>query len=100
MDEDGGAGAFRARRSERRRTVRVGAVQMVSIGGEAGPDRNMVKAERYARQAQRAGVQILCFPECASTSFDWVAGEVNATAKPCPRAELVPGGPSVELFVA
>ena len=89
---------FRARSGQH--TVRVGAVQMISIGGEAGPDVNLAKAERYAREAQRAGVQILCFPECASTSFDWVVGEVNPTTKPCPRAELVPGGPSVDLFVA
>ena len=79
-------------------TVRVGAVQMISTG--ADPDGNLAKAERFARDAHRAGVKILCFPECASTSFDWVAGEANPTSKPCPRAELVPGGPSVELFVA
>ena len=72
-------------------TVRVGAVQMVSDGDNV--DGNYRKAEAFCRRAKQRGVQILCFPECASTGFDWLAEGRGPAA--CPRAEAVGDGSKV-----
>jgi predicted amidohydrolase len=74
--------------------VRVGAVQLVSQSRDV--DGNVERALAYCDRAARRGVQILCFPECASTGFDWLADPAGAGRV---HAEPVPG-PLVERFAA
>ena len=71
--------------------VRVGAVQMISVNGNT--PRNVAKALRFCDQAAKRGVQILCFPEMASTGFDWIGDERFKKL----HAEPVPG-PMVREF--
>ncbi len=75
-------------------TTRVGAVQLIS--DERDVRGNIERALEYCDRAARRGVQILCFPECASTGFEWVSG---GKASGCPHAEPVPG-PIAERFAA
>jgi predicted amidohydrolase len=72
--------------------VRVGAVQMISTVGDV--EGNIEKALSYCDKAAERGVEILCFPECASTGFDWVQNKVPMEEV---YAEPVPG-PMVEKF--
>ena len=75
-------------------TVRAGVVQMISTHED--PPGNIDKALRFCDAAAKRGVHILCFPECASTGFDWVSqdgAERDVYAEPVP-------GPMVERFVA
>lgn len=74
--------------------VRVGAVQLISEPHDAAS--NIARALAYCDRAARRGVQILCFPECATTGFDWVR---DAQAAAHVYAEPVPG-PLVERFAA
>jgi predicted amidohydrolase len=73
--------------------VRVGAVQMIST--EVNIEANIAKALAYCDEAAQRNVDILCFPECASTGFDWAVNEVPAKTI---YAEPIPG-PLVERFV-
>ena len=75
-------------------TVRAGAVQMLSALEH--PAGNIEKALRFCDVAATRGTQILCFPECASTGFDWVSQE---GADRSVYTEPVPG-PMVERFAA
>ncbi len=75
-------------------TVRAGAVQMLSTVEH--PAGNIEKAIRFCDVAATRGTQILCFPECASTGFDWVhqhGTKRNIYTEPVP-------GPMVERFAA
>ena len=74
--------------------VRVGAVQLISDGQDV--EGNVNKALAYCDRAARRGVQILCFPECASTGFDWLGDRKGAETV---HAEPVPG-PMVARFSA
>ena len=78
----------------RRIKVRVGAVQMISCIDQA--QANIEKALSYCERAAQRGVEILCFPECASTGFEWLSRR-NAAAKV--HTEPVPG-PMVRRFAA
>ena len=79
--------------------MRVGAVQMISTGAEAGPNgQNLAKAERFARDAHRAGVKILCFPECASTSFDCEYQYLSPVPFNRAALDIIPTGPCQLLF--
>ena len=80
------------KKSPRSMKVRVGAVQMISTVGDV--DGNIEKALSYCDKAAERGVEILCFPECASTGFDWVQ---NGEPKEEVYAEPVPG-PMVDAF--
>ena len=80
------------KKGSRSMKVRVGAVQMISTVGDV--DGNIEKALSYCDKAAQRGVEILCFPECASTGFDWVQ---NREPKEEVYAEPVPG-PMVEAF--
>ncbi|MAE68031.1 MAG: hypothetical protein CMJ18_27595 [Phycisphaeraceae bacterium] len=76
------------------KTVRVGAVQMICRDND--PDANVAAALAYCDRAARRGVEILCFPECATTGFDWLKqpdGPSRVHAEPVP-------GPTVERFAA
>ena len=79
---------------QRKVDVRVGAVQLIS--DERDVEGNIEKSLAYCDRAAQRGVQILCFPEGASTGFDWVRGE---RVSDCPYAEPVPG-PIVKRFEA
>lgn len=72
--------------------VRAGAAQMISTVGDV--EGNIEKALSYCDKAAERGVEILCFPECASTGFDWVH---DKRPKEEVYAEPVPG-PMVEVF--
>jgi N-carbamoylputrescine amidase len=72
--------------------VKVGAVQMIAADGDH--EANISKALFFCDAAAARGVQILCFPECATTGFDWV-GRTDGAATV--HAETVPG-PTVERF--
>ncbi len=72
-------------------TVRVGAAQMISVNGRTPG--NVAKAMQFCDRAAGRGVQILCFPEMASTGFDWIRDERFEKL----HAEPVPG-PMVEQF--
>jgi len=75
-------------------TTRVGAVQLIS--DQSDVDGNIERSLAFCDRAAKRKVQILCFPEGASTGFDWVSeGKVSD----CPYAEPVPG-PMVERFSA
>ena len=74
------------------RTIRVGAVQMICRDNK--PEANVAKGLSYCDKAADRGVEILCFPECASTGFDWLRRK-NGPAKV--YAEPVPG-PMVDQF--
>ena len=76
------------------RTIRVGAMQMICRDNK--PEANVAKAMACCDKAAGRGVQILCFPECASTGFDWIRRK-NGPAKV--YAEPVPG-PMVDRFAA
>ncbi len=73
-------------------TVRVAAAQMVSKPEDVAS--NVAKALSYCDRAARKGVQILCFPECASTGYDWITDRKPADSI---HAEPVPG-PMVHTF--
>ena len=72
--------------------VRVGAAQIISTVGDV--EGNIEKAMSYCDKAAERGIEILCFPECASTGFDWVH---DKRPKEEVYAEPVPG-PMVEVF--
>ena len=72
--------------------VRAGAAQVISTVGDV--EGNIEKALSYCDKAAERGVEILCFPECASTGFDWVH---DKRPKEEVYAEPVPG-PMVEVF--
>ena len=72
--------------------VRVGAVQLISNPHDV--EDNIQRSLAYCDRAAKRGVQILCFPECASTGFDWL-GDRHAAERV--YAEPVPG-PMVDLF--
>ena len=74
--------------------VRVGAVQLISQLRDV--EGNINRALAYCDRAARRGVQILCFPECATTGFDWLK-DPDEVARV--YAEPVPG-PLVERFAA
>ena len=74
--------------------VRVGAVQMISGNGRI--EENVDKALAHCDRAAQKGVEMLCFPECASTGFDWLSAR-DAAKKV--YAEPLPG-PMVETFAA
>ena len=72
--------------------VRVGAVQLISDRYDI--EGNIGKALAYCDRAAKRGVEILCFPECASTGFDWL--KEKGAAKRV-YTEPVPG-PMVQRF--
>ena len=74
--------------------VRVGAAQMISR--DADLEANVDKALRFCDRAARRGVQILCFPECAATGYEWQRSK-RLTAKVKAAAEPLPG-PMVRTF--
>ena len=75
-------------------SIRVGAVQFISTPDDVGG--NVARALDFCDRAAKRGVQILCFPECATTSMDWCNEPGGATRV---FSEPVPG-PTVEQFVA
>ena len=74
--------------------VRVGAVQLISELRDV--EGNVARALAYCDRAAGRGVQILCFPECASTGFGWLHDPAEVARV---HAEPVPG-PLVERFAA
>ena len=72
--------------------LRVGAVQLISDPHDV--EGNVARALAYCDRAAARRVRILCFPECATTGFDWLQDprEVERV-----HAEPVPG-PLVERF--
>ncbi len=82
------------KRKKRSQKVRVGAVQMISRLDRVQD--NVEKALSYCERAAQKGVEILCFPECASTGFEWLDHRDAATKV---YAEPVPG-PMVRAFAA
>ena len=60
----------------------------------ADVEENVRKALIYCDRAARKGVDVLCFPECAATGFDWI---FDKRAAPRVHAEPVPG-PIVHRF--
>jgi predicted amidohydrolase len=81
-----------AKSTQNNRRVRVGAVQMISSNWDLAG--NVHKALSFCDRAAKKGVQILCFPECASTGFDWVQQKPPTEDVP---AEPIPG-PIVRRF--
>lgn len=78
------------RSTEKTRKIRVGAVQM--IAEKYNPEANITKALAFCDRAAKAGVQYLCFPECAATGFDWTkekdgARKVYTEPVPGPMAD-------------
>lgn len=87
-EQAGAAGAGR---------VRVGAVQLLADGDDFPG--NVERALAYCDRAARRGVQLLCFPECATTGFDWLAEPAGVARIARDAAQPVPG-PLVERFAA
>lgn len=73
-------------------TVRVAAAQMISRNGNTPA--NITKALQWCDRAAARNVQILCFPEAASTGFDWIKDKRRFAKLHC---EPVPG-PMVKHF--
>ena len=74
------------------------AVQMISKDRDV--EGNLRKALAFCDQAATQGVQILCFPECASTGFDWLLKKQKKKLKEIPdnlSIEPIPG-PIVQRF--
>jgi predicted amidohydrolase len=77
--------------------VRVGAVQLLADPHDFGA--NVERALAYCDRAARRGVQLLCFPECATTGFDWLTAPGGVARVSREAAQPVPG-PLVERFAA
>ena len=77
--------------------VRVGAVQLLADPHDFGA--NVERALAYCDRAARRGVQLLCFPECATTGFDWLTAADGVARVAREAAQPVPG-PLVERFAA
>ena len=82
------------RETPENRRLTVGAVQMICEDNK--PELNIAKALSYCDTAADRGVQILCFPECATTGFDWLKRNGGPESV---HAEKVPGS-TVEAFAA
>ena len=73
-------------------TLRVAAAQMISRNGDTPA--NITKVLQWCDRAAARDVQILCFPEAASTGFDWIKDKRHFARLHC---EPVPG-PMVKRF--
>ena len=60
--------------------LRVGAAQMISKSGDV--EANVAAALSYCDKAAKKGVQVLCFPECASTGYEWIIDGENGYLAP------------------